>query len=265
MIRTTFRLILAVLCLSFFVNSQTAIRATYSIPRAVGFESFSRRAFKQFYGPEECRTVLVAGFYPIGWSRDGKFAYYTEPVDEACGCYFAELIIQDLKNDKILYNFKNDPDARVGKDGSPLRDDLRRLWRRNQRTFTAKLREYGIVQSGRFSLLPATFAAAGNRYTAKLTRVTEKGGDYDERTRKLSLDLISPTLGSKTLFTESFKSDDDYSAPLDAAVAGAFKSPFENRVAFVVIKVQRGWEGPPHVTDFQTTGGDLTSGFRKTK
>jgi hypothetical protein len=256
-------LLLTVLCLSIFANSQTAGRAIYSIPRPVSFESFSRRTFKQFYGREEYKTVLVAGFYPIGWSRAGKFAYYLEPVDEECGCYFAELVIQDLKNDKILYNFKNDPEARVGKDGTPLPDDLRRLWRRNQRTFAAKLREHGIVQSARFSLLPATFTAGANRYTAKLTRVTEKGGDYEERTRKLTLDLTSPTLGSKTLFTESFKSDDDYSPPLDAAAAGVFKSPFESRVAVVIIKVQRGWEGPPHVTDFKIVGADLVSGFRK--
>jgi hypothetical protein len=263
--RRTACLLLTILCFSIFANSQTAVRASYSIPRAVSFESFSRRTFKQFYGPEEYRTVLVAGFYPIGWSSDGKFAYYVEPVDEECGCYFAELIIQDLKNDKILYNFKNDPNARVGKDGSPLSDDLRKLWRRNQRTFAAKLRQYGIVQTARFSLLRSTFTVGGNSYATKLTRVTEKGGDYDERTRKLTLDLLSPTLGTKTLYTESFKSDDDYSAPLDAAVGGVFKSPFGNRVAVVVIKVQRGWEGPPHVTDFQIAGGDLVSGFRNSK
>lgn len=258
-------LVLIALCLSVFADSQTKGRVVYSVPRPVSFESFSRRTFKQFYGREEYKTVLVAGFFPIGWSRDGKFAYYLEPVDEECGCYFAELVIQDLRNDKILYHFKNEPNARVGKDGSPLPDDLRKLWKRNQSTFTAKLREYGIVQATRFSLLPSTFTVAGKRFTAKLTRVTEKGGDYDERTRKLTLDLMSPTLGSKTLYTESFKGADDYTPPLDAAVAGAFKSPFENRVAVIVIKVQRGWEGPPHITGFQIAGGDLTGGFRNSK
>ena len=151
-------LILTVLCLAVFANSQTAARSGYSIPRPVSFESFSRRTFKQFYGPEEYKTVLVAGFYPIGWSRDGQFAYYLEPVDEECGCYFAELIIQDLRNDKILYNFKNDPESRIAKDGSPLPDDRHKLWRRDQRIFASKLRQYGIVQTARFSLLPSMFA-----------------------------------------------------------------------------------------------------------
>ena len=27
----------------------------------------------------------IETFYPIGWSNDGKFAYYLEPVDEARG------------------------------------------------------------------------------------------------------------------------------------------------------------------------------------
>ena len=54
-----------------------------------------------------------------------------------------------------------------------------------------------------------------------------------------------------------------YVSPLDVAVAGAFKSPFENRVAVVMLKVQRGWEGPPHTVEAQIAGADLGSGFRR--
>ena len=107
------------------------------------------------------------GFYPIGWSRDGKFAYYIEPVDEACGCYFGELIIQDLRTDKTLWPFKNDPQERVDAQGAPIDDDLRKLWKRNEKMFVDKLREHKIDQVARFALMPATFRSAGKAYAAR--------------------------------------------------------------------------------------------------
>jgi hypothetical protein len=232
------------------------------VPRRVDLERLAERTFKSFYGPEEYQTLLVTDFYPIGWSRDGKFAYYIEPADEACGCYFGELIIQDLKTDKVLWHFRNDPDARVAKDGSYLDDDIRKLWRRNLSSFRAKLNQYRIVQSPRFSLLSVPFAISATSYSTKLTKINGKDEDGIERTRKLILDLSSSVRGAKTLYSEEF-TQDDYSPPLDAAVAGVFKSPFEPRVAIVLLRVQRGWEGPPHVVDIQIVGSDLSSGFRK--
>ena len=50
---------------------------------------------------------------------------------------------------------------------------------------------------------------------------------------------------------------------LYAAVAGALKSPYENRAAVILLKVQRGWEGPPHTVEFQIAGADLIKGFKK--
>jgi hypothetical protein len=128
--------------------------------------------------------------------------------------------------------------------------------------FTEKLREHGIIQSPRFPLLPRTFSSAGKTYTARVT--APKGNDDDglRRVRSISLELTSPALGKKTLYTANY-SGNMFTSPLDAAVAGAFKSPYENRAAIVLINVQRGWEGPPHTTDIRIAGADLTSGFRK--
>ena len=255
-------LILIVLCLPFFIFSQSA---SYSAPRPVSVDRFARRTFKQFYGPQEYNRLYVDGFYPIGWSRDGKFAYYIEPVDEACGCYFAELIIQDLRTDKIVWHFKNDPESRVDKDGAPLPDDMRKLWKRNERAFAEKLRENGIVQQARFTFLPSTFTISGRRYVAKLSKISGDDGDGLTRIKKLTLQFTAPRLGTKILFTEEYKGDQMYTSPLDAAVAGVFKSPFEDRVAVIMLNVQRGWEGPPHTVDFRIAGAHLFNGFIKDK
>jgi hypothetical protein len=104
--------------------------SSYDQPRAVKLDAVIRKTFPAYYGREEWSRLYTEGFYPIGWSRDGKFAYYLEPVDEACGCYYAELVIQDLRTDEILWKFTNDPEARTDAEGAPLEDDIRRLWAR---------------------------------------------------------------------------------------------------------------------------------------
>jgi hypothetical protein len=50
---------------------------------------------------------------------------------------------------------------------------------------------------------------------------------------------------------------------LGAGVVGVLKSPFENRVALVMIEVMRGYEGPPNSGDVRIVGADLDRGFIK--
>ena len=240
---------------------------TQSTPRIVNLDPTIRRIFKKFYvraypgGP--IQGLLTEGFYPIGWSRDGKFAYYSEPADEECGCYFAELAIVDMRTDKVLWQFKNNWEDRVAADGSPIEDDIKKLWKRNAKTFEEKLREHKIQQVARFSLLPPTFRSAGKSFSAKLSIVRGNDEDYTGRVRKFDLKLLSPLLGSKSLFNAEYKADEMYASPLDAGVAGALKSPYEARAAVIMITVNRGWEGPPHTTSIQIAGADLATGFRK--
>jgi len=260
------RLILCSAFLSILIPSVSFAQNNYAVPRAVTLDAIVRRSFTKYYVrpyPGAIRQQLYAdGFYPIGWSRDGKFAYYIEPVDEACGCYFGELIIQDLWTDKILWHFKNDPQSRVDDKGAPIEDDIRKLWRRNQKMFSEKLREHGIVPLARFTMLGRMFTSIGKAYAAKVSAPKGKDDDGSQRVKNITLDLSSPALGTKTLFKESYAAE-MFTAPLEAAVAGAFKSPYENRVAVLMIKVQRGYEGPPHTVEVQIAGADLKSGFRK--
>lgn len=239
-------------------------QTNYRQPRSVTFDRILRRTFPQYYGREEYKQLLSAGFYPIGWSRDGKFAYYTEPVDEACGCYFAELVIQDLRTDKEVWKFKNDPESRTNAKGEMLQDDMRRLWRRNQKMFSGKLREHQIIPHTRFTLLGKSFVIGGKTYITKITAPKSKDDEYEmDRVKSINVELTSMSLGRKTLHSSEYKGDQIYAAPLEVMIAGAFKSPYENRVAIVMLKVQRGWEGPPHTVDIQIVGADLVRGFAR--
>ena len=163
--------ILSVIVLSF--SSIVDGQVDYSLPRAVALDPIVRRSFRSFYvrsypgGP--IQRLYTDGFFPIGWSRDGKFAYYSEPVDEECGCYYAELTIVDLRTDKIVWEFKNKPQDRMDEKGQPIADDMRKLWTRNEKLFTEKLREHNIQQVPRFALLPATFRWARKSYTERFS------------------------------------------------------------------------------------------------
>ena len=234
----------------------------YTMPRAFSLARIVSRTLQPHFGRGIYNKLYPEGFYPIGWSRDGKFAYYIEPVDEACGCYFAELVILDTRTDTAVWHFKNDWEKHVDAEGAPIEDDIRKLWKRNEKMFVEKLREYRIVQAPGFSLLPATFRSIGKSYTARLNAVRANDPDGNRRVRKLDLELRSPTLGKKSLYSKEYMGDDLWVSPLYSAVVGAFKSPYENRIAVLLLNVQRGWEGPPHTVDVQLVGADLAKGFR---
>jgi hypothetical protein len=247
-------IVVLLLGLSSLVGAQT-----YHIPRKLPLESAVKREFREWMVTGNGYQGLIAEqFFPIGWSRDGKFAYYYEPVDEACGCYYAHLVIQDMRTDKVLYEFKysqdDDPDPKTGDMRGP--DNIRKLWRKEQRLFSDKLREHQIVPGGSV-LLGKTFTIGGRSYTAKAITKIGTHPDYgDERVEHLTFTLTSPKLGTKTLYDVQFKKE-DYWGMLDAGVLGAIKSPFGDRVAVVGMEINRGWEGPPHNGDVRIVGATL--------
>jgi hypothetical protein len=254
--------LILLLCTCVLISASAQV-TQYRLPRPVGLSSFVRTNLQPRFGRGMYNKLLVEGFYPIGWSRDGKFAYYTEPVDEACGCYFAELAIVDLRTDKVLWQFKNEPNDRVDAQGAPVADDIGKLWKRNEKVFAERLLEHRIEQLPRFTLLPSAFRSSGRSYIARVSSTFGKDEDGNRRIRKLDLVFSSPALGRKSLYSAEYTGDGMYTSPLDAIVAGAFKSPYENRVAIVMLHVQRGWEGPPHTVNVHIAGADLSGGFRK--
>jgi hypothetical protein len=246
----------------FIFAGAISAQTTYSVPKKVDLEKIVQKTFPNYFG-QEFPHLIPETFFPIGWSRDGKFAYYTEPVDEACGCYFAHLIIQDLRTDKIIWDFKYNQGLEGDNDGNIHPEDtIKKLWTKNQKLFSKKLSENGIVASDS-TLLGKTFTSGGRKYTAT-TKITkgENPDGYEPRVDKISLILSTPKLGSKQVYSADH-SKEEYWFMLDAAIVGALKSPFENRVAVIAIEVMRGYEGPPHTADIRIVGADLFSGFGK--
>jgi hypothetical protein len=243
------------------VHAQASRPGTLFVkPTELRFTRFLRRMFPGFYGksfPQE--SLITENLYPIGWSKDGKFAYYTEPGDEACGCYFAKLFIKDLINDKVLYSFEysglddEDPEK-------PKYRGMNDLWRKNRKLFSEKLNQYGIIAQRAFGLLRFPITHAGDRLSAnlKVEEETNEEHRFYSLVRKATLQINSRRGGTKTIYEEAYP---EY-GPLAVDVLGYLKSPYEPRAAVIMIEVWRGYEGPPHVTHIKVAGLSLTTGFK---
>jgi hypothetical protein len=249
----------AALCLS--ARAQVGRQGTlFAQPAKVRQEALMRRLFPDYYGKEfPQEALIIEEFYPIGWSKDGKFAYYTEPADEACGCYFAELSIVDTVSDKVLWSFEYSGLDEENPD-KPKYKAITDLWAKNRKLFSAKLNQYGIVALARPALLTFPINHAGDQLGTDLK--IEEETDQEKRlystVKKATLRLTSRRSGAKTVYEEAHP---EY-GPLTVRVLGYLKSPYEPRVAVVMIEAWRGYEGPPHVTRIKVAGASLTAGFK---
>jgi hypothetical protein len=197
--------------------------------------------------------LLRETFYPIGWSKDGKFAYYTEPADEACGCYFARLVIQDLRTDKILWERRYNSE-----DGGA--DTLKKYWAKSQKEFSRKLAQYGIQAQKKFSLHGSAINYQKDVLTPEL-KVNTTVNDEMAVSGDIVLQLISKEKGSKTIYENKFDPK-QYDSFRSAVISGSLQSPFEPRAAIVLVETHRGYEGPPNITRIRIVGTTLATGFR---
>ena len=202
----------------------------------------------------------IENFYPIGWSKDGKFAYYTEPVDEACGCYFGKLVIVDLKNDAVVWKFdytSEDDDERASKKPK----SLAALWNANRKLFSGKLNENNIEPERAVRVLPFPISYKTDRMTPSLSVERKPMSDedriYGDITRA-RVQLSSRQNGKKIVLDQGYSE----AKPLYVGVVGYLKSPFEPRAAIILIELYRGYEGPPHVGEVRIVGASLDKNFK---
>lgn len=202
-------------------------------------------------------TFLTASFYPIGWSRDGKFAYLVEPPDEACGCYFAEIVIQDLVTDKILWSERYSSESLE----KPEAENLATFWPKKQKQYSAKLAKYGIRPISDPRLIFPVLEFKDDQLTPKIDVRIKTDNDL-EVIGNVTVKLESKRRGSKVISRESYRKG-QISGFRNAEIAGLLKSPFEDRIVVLIVEEHRGWEGPPNITLIRVSGAALKAGFTK--
>jgi len=195
-------------------------------------------------------SYLNDRFSPIGWSGDGKFAYALEPADEACGCYFFSIYVQDMATDKILWKWEFD-----NADNPENETDFSKIWKQNSKFFTNKLNEFKIqpVSYTKLSFFPIIKGDASLSCAISNSFIENPLGFINIRETKLYLKSNNKT--EKKIYHKNFRPEkEEYSYQLSNAVVGYLKNPFENRIAIIYSPQYRGYEGPPNVNRIEPIG-----------
>jgi len=194
---------------------------------------------------------LIDKIYPIGWSKDGKFAYIIEPADEGSGFYLFELIVFDVVNNKITWSWKPD-ESEEG--------DLETTWKSNYEHFKESLNKFEVVQEDNFELQKGKTTFKGNEYQIVLDTKTETEPDFGFNViKELKVSFTSVELGTKEIFKHK---ENDFSMVVGAFVPGYLLSPYDGRVVVICQMERWGYEGPPNVVFFELIGSDLLRGFK---
>jgi hypothetical protein len=209
--------------------------------------------FPQFEAFEAPNSQLIVGkLIPLGFSPDGKFAYVTEPPDEACGCYFFEFHIQDLETDRDLYK------KRVEIDGT-ANIEWDRVWRQYRTTFLAQLDSHRIVL-GKFQQqqqFPIEVDSTTLNLRIDCSTVLSDFGDDARFVAIAQVFLSSKDWGEKRVAKLNY-----FHGNVMSLKEGCYlKSPFEDRVVLILLRESRGWEGPPNPIEHVVIGARMKTRF----
>ena len=155
-------------------------------------------------------------FYPIGWSVDGKIAYLTIiEYQSGIGGFVCQFIIKNMKNDKVIDSIDFDfSDASF----------IKKNWHNDSLSIHYLLNKHKIQNDGfgKFNFSSSTksfkiiFAKGNNKY-------------------KLSTFLYPDSI--------NLIADLDYGDWDKLYYGGYFESPFEDRIAILIVRRRDGFEG----------------------
>lgn len=213
---------------------------------------------EEYFFPEEIiynqsvGDVIPDRFYPIGWSKNGNFAYIIEPADEGLGNYMMGVVVVSLISDEVIWDWYTEP----GVDEELYREEV---WKNNYDELKENLNKFGIIQSRNMELQDDYFVYDKQDFMLRIE--VERSDDNSmgiETVSHSTIFLKSPQLGEK-MVAEKFYEE---SMILGQQVVGCFISPYEERIAVVVKSERWGWEGPPNIVEYEIFGSNLLTGFQ---
>ena len=212
---------------------------------------------QEYYFPEELSysnpgdSYVLDKLYPIGWSKDGHFAFMTEASEEGLGIYMLRIEILNTINGKIEWTWETDTE------NENYREEV---WKDNYDLFKEELNKYNILQTKNNLIAEAFFTYNNEDYYINLKHTTEVNRDYGfDVIVGTEVYINSEKLGKKKIY-EYY--EPEYSMMLGQIVAGHIISPYEDRLLVILKNERWGWEGPPNVVYFTLTGSNLNTGFQ---
>jgi len=195
----------------------------------------------------ESKVFIFDDFYPIGWSADGKFAYITEPADEATGFYFFSFNIFDTHSQKIIWSWKID--EKNEQEGGNIKD----TWTKNYKLFKSELVKNKITQINNLELKQFPISLKNQKIQFRKTIKYEKDKYFGFDVVSFAEFSIEKDGKKKSFYKKSFPN----SLFLNITVLGYYKNPFGNEIFTLIHAEQRGYEGPPNVRRIKAGGCEL--------
>ena len=197
----------------------------------------SFRIFKKHQSKIPETPFMEVGFYPLGTSRDGKFAYMTPyPTGASDGFYWVTNVM-DLETNKIIYK-----DEFLTKSESSKEVNVKKYWKQNGEKISEELKNFNI------SLTPSnhfTFTDNIQNYKWKYDTNKSMRGDYVE---------------SYNVYLEKDKIDKRNHKMLghllDAGVVGHFAVGYDY-LAVIVAEVSENKKGTPSTLEYHVVGVSL--------
>ena len=208
------------------------------VPKPAAMMAFSEKPGNNMYAVHEIT--------PLGWSRDGAFAYIeTEYVEGRGGVLFAYVVL-DAVNDRVLWRYEDDwPDS----GDVELRVSMMKIGE----LLKAQLGRYGIIREEGVALQKFPLREAGMRFAPEI--VLEKKVENDPflgDIRSVSVYIYRDRVKKRIYYRKD-------PGVLSYWIAGYFKSPFEPRILVAIGEERWGFEGTEG--HFVFSGCSLQRGF----
>lgn len=199
-------------------------------------------------------------FAPIGWSKDGKFAYIIE-IDPGGADYpetgLFRWVVQDMVTDKCLWKSEKEQEGDYPQNYWEMnKEELFKLMYIKFLTKNQKiLDKYGIIKNENLELFKFPLIYNNKEYRGfvmDILRETKYG--IPNMITKFKVCL------SKEDINKVFGQFND-ECLMDVSIAGYIKNPYEARIALIICMIKRGWEGPPHPVEFGLVGCHLEKNY----
>ena len=194
--------------------------------------------------------AIEAELYPLGFSKDSSFAYLVIPPDEARDFLIVEVHVQNLINNKTVFYKQYDFD-KINKLPKDYPFDFDSFIKKYQKDIDAILKKHQIPEQ------ELSFETKIKPLLLSKEKHFSTTNDMGPFLDKLTVTMTNKKHQRKTIFNKKLAK-----YTYDSAIAGYFKSPFEDRIALILLSMQRGWEGPPHISYFTLIGASLSKGFQ---
>lgn len=208
---------------------------------------------KEYAFSNDCEheyAAIESQIYPIGWSKDGKFAYIIVHANEAEDFSRIEFLVQDMISDNIVFSMKieNKDDNHLVRSMQSKQNDIDNFLTKFSIVRTQnKLIEFPVQDgvniidvSKQASYHTSSEFSNNEKFLSDITISLNSMKDYK----------VSKT---KALYRKNLSKTYTY----DMHVVGYIKSPFENRIAIIASRLVRGFEGAPHITKIDIIGAKM--------